>query len=267
MEVLQAYRVTATAALVLNLKHHAVYLKNSAVKLLNVPTQVIVLYYLWSVLLADGAGAITPARMLGYYSMAFLVRWLFSFRSVTERYEKAIHEGDLVNALVRPLPFAALELGRVGAQWAVNMALMLVLFFPVTLLAGWVEPTIRSVVGFMLLLAVGVLVQYFIYSLIGLASFWLGKVFGLVYAFDLVMLLGTGTLLPLDMYPGSVARILQALPFRFFVYTPVRALQEQVTWGWIGAEVASGVLWMLLLGVLTVGVWRRGMRRFTGQGV
>lgn len=265
MDSLQAFRATAVAAFALQLKHYAIYLKNTAIRCLNVPAQVAAFYFLWSGMLPDNENG-QPARMLSYYSFAFVVRWLFGFRSVTERYEIAIYEGDLLNALVRPMPYAALELGRVGAQWVIGM-ILLAHFFLVTLMLGWVELSAPSLIGCVLLLVIGGLIQYLLYSVLGVAAFWLEKVFGLVQAFDLVMLLCSGTLLPLDLYPAATARLLRSLPFRFFVYSPVQALLTPVTWTWVAAEAVSGLLWVFLLGLALSGVWRMGMKRFTGQGV
>ncbi|MHB8928242.1 MAG: ABC-2 family transporter protein [Bacillota bacterium] len=226
------------------------------------------LYFLWATLLTGSlGGTLTREQMLGYYALALLLRWLFGFRSVTERFEKVIFEGELVNFLVRPLPLGAMELGRVAAQWFVNSVLLLLVFVPIVSALGWITPTVPSLTGLAALLLIGALIQYHIYSLIGTFGFWLEKVFGIVYGFDLVMLLATGTLLPLDLYPPAIARLLNALPFRFFVYVPVQALRLPVTWPWVESEVVSGFAWVLGLGLLTSYTWRRGLRRFTGHGV
>lgn len=118
-----------------------------------------------------------------------------------------------------------------------------------------------------MLLLEGALVQYFLYAAIGLAAFWVGRVFGILQAFELLMLLCTGTLLPLDLYPALGAELLTALPFRFFAYAPVMALQTEVSWAWVARESAAGLGWGTACGLFTYWLWCRGTRRFTGQGV
>jgi ABC-2 type transport system permease protein len=103
--------------------------------------------------------------------------------------------------------------------------------------------------------------------MIGLASFWVERVFGLVYAFDLVMLLATGLLLPLELFPPPLYQILYNLPFRFFVYTPVLCLQGPITSGWLLEQISIGLIWIAVLVILVYLGWKKGLSKFSGYGI
>lgn len=264
-----AWLTTIWASVWVYLKHYATYLQSTLVKFLNVPVQVAVYYFLWKTILAQQTGNthISPAYMLNYYILAFLLRWLFSLRSVTENYEKAIYEGNLVNYLVRPMPFVAFELGRVTSVYLINLVVTLALLIPIHLFLVAPRLSLLSWTGFILMLVFGLVMQYCIYSLIGLASFWVERVFGVVYAFDLVMLLATGLLLPLELFPPPLYQILYNLPFRFFVYTPVLCLQGPITPGWLIEQISIGMAWIAALVILMHLVWKKGLSRFSGYGI
>lgn len=263
---LSTWTVTARASTGAHLKHHAVFLQNSLIRFLNVPAQVAALYFLWTHLPASAARGLTPHDLLLYNILTFLVRWLFSFRMVTEETERAIEEGTLVNNLVRPLPFSAFEFGRVLSRLLINLAALSVVLIPALLIFDAL-PSPGVIGSFAVLMLAGAVVQYQIYSLIGTLSFWIGRIFGIVYAFDLTLLLTAGTLLPLSIYPPAVAQVLLNLPFRFFAYTPVQALIHPGGNAWVVHELLGALGWIIGLGLLHAVLWQQGLKRFSGAGV
>lgn len=266
METLTTWGVAAQASTVAHVKHHVVFLQNSLIKFINVPAQVLALYFLWVSLSASGAAGLDPRALLTYNLLAFSIRWLFNFRGVAQEYEKAIYEGGLVNSVVRPLPLSAVEFGRTLARVFVNGAALLVVIVPLAL-AGLVHVRGPDLAAFALLLLLGAWVQFLVYALLGLLAFWMEKIFGVIYAFELTLLLSAGTLLPLTVYPPGVAGALLHLPFRFFAYTPIHALQGAASWTWVAGEALSALLWIAVLSVAHGALWRAGMRRFSGMGV
>ncbi|MFK7602179.1 ABC-2 family transporter protein [Deinococcus sp. SM5_A1] len=256
----------AQASTTAHLKHHAIFLQNSLIRLINVPAQVAALYFLWLTLGTNTLGGFSPQALLIYNLLTFLVRWLFNFRQVAEDTERAIHEGLLVNNLVRPLPFSAFQFGKVLSKLAVNILALLLVLIPTLIVIGQV-PSASSLSGFVALLLIGAVVQYQLYAIIGLLSFWMGRIFGVVYAFDLTLLLSAGTLLPLTVFPSQVASVLLALPFRFFAYSPVQALIGNNSGLWLARELLGAAGWALALAALHALLWQRGVKQYAGAGV
>lgn len=266
MEALSVWRVAALASTVAYLKHHVVFLQNSLIKFINVPVQILTLYFLWLSLSANGIKDFNPQTLLIYNILSFCIRWLFNFRGVAQEYEKAIYEGGLVNAIVRPLPLSAVEFGRVAARIAVNLIVLVVILTPLAVFNA-VRFDLPAVASFLVLLLLGSWIQFLIYALLGLLSFWVEKIFGIVYAFDLTLLLTSGTLLPLTIYPPAIMNVLTQLPFRFFAFTPIQALTARPEASWIIAEILSASGWIAALSLMHLWLFRAGLKRFTGMGV
>lgn len=258
---------TVRASFVLELRRYLVYLKNSAIRLINIPAQVAAVYFLWTILMGDGSTA-QREEMIRYYILAFVIRWLFTCRPVASSLETAIYEGGLVNFLVRPTSLLFFEAGKILSQFSINTVMLLVFLVPFELILGMQSRIDLAAVGWFLgLLAVGTILQFLLYALIGLCTFWTEKIFGLMYAFELTMLLTTGALLPLDFYPPALAQVLQTLPLSFFIYVPIEALSggHAAAWGW--SQLAVGGMWIAaLLGSVWL-LWRMGIKRFSGYGV
>jgi ABC-2 type transport system permease protein len=122
------------------------------------------------------------------------------------------------------------------------------------------------------LLAV-VLVQAWLLSVtlnlvVGCASFFVESGVRLMEFVQVVFFLASGYLFPLDLLPGSLHAVADALPFRYQLALPVELLVGRYD-GDLGVAVAltgRESLWVVALGAVLALAWNRGVRRFEAYG-
>lgn len=119
-----------------------------------------------------------------------------------------------------------------------------------------------------LMLAAAGAAGYFFYLLIvELVAFWAENVWALVVCARFFASILGGAILPLALFPEPLQPVLQALPFQYFVYLPVRALIGELSWEQTLVATASALWWAVVLAGIAVLVFARGRRRYTGVGI
>lgn len=100
----------------------------------------------------------------------------------------------------------------------------------------------------------------------GLAAFWLEETWVLRVMFLTLSNFLSGAILPLEIYPGWLRRLLDLTPFPYITYVPSRVFMASYD-GSVARAAATVVGWTLAAACLTTLVWRRGMRLYTAAGM
>jgi len=118
-------------------------------------------------------------------------------------------------------------------------------------------------IGFSLMMG---LFWYQVSFVLGLAAFWLEETWVLRVMFVTIAQFMSGAILPLEIYPDWLVRLLKWTPFPYLTYVPVKVFMG--TWNeplWDGVLTVS--VWLGLVGGLSYFVWRRGLRLYTAAGM
>jgi len=133
--------------------------------------------------------------------------------------------------------------------------------------AGWVQISSLNQLGQGLLFACCVGVFWFQANfLIGILAFWLEETWVLRVMLVTISQFLSGALIPLELFPSWLSQHLNALPFPYLTYVPVRLFMGEYAGSLWQAYLTLG-LWTLLLFGLCQWVWRRGIRTYTAAGI
>jgi ABC-2 type transport system permease protein len=222
----------------------------------------------WLSIAARGpVGGYDQTRFVSYYLAALVVRNLTGMWFIWEM-DRDMRLGELSFRLLKPMdpmihylalalsskPFRVLVLGPAcliasmvfpGLNWAMD-PLRLTLF-------------LASLAG---ALAILFLMQY----TIGLSGFWITRSISLNDAWFFTYSLASGYLVPLDLFPDAIRKILDFLPFRYTMSFPVELLTSRLSPGEILAGIGIQWFWAAALYALSRLVWKRGLLRYSAVG-
>lgn len=184
--------------------------------------------------------------------------WMYEFRMIEE-----IESGSINALLTRPFSFYEYYFSQfMGYKFITTSASLLI---PLGLGFALDLPIEYS----RLPLALGLVTCYlfFIFTLsfiVAITAFHLTRVSSLTVAKNLALWLFSGELVPLDLFPEAIAKVLIYLPFSNAVYTPVGYLT-----GRFGTEVIlrgylSTLIGSLILGVIAWIYWKKSVRTYAG---
>jgi len=179
---------------------------------------------------------------------------------------EAVKAGDLAYLLIRPISYplnqVAHSLGNSAPRFVLNLLTSSIV---ITLGAGGISGSWVGLAAFMLMACLALILDALIAVLIGLTAFWLEEVTPVYLIYQKLLFTIGGLFLPLEMFPVWLQRIALWLPFRFIANAPARIfvrfdLSVFVT------SVAGQIVYIVVMGVLLMGVWRAAQRRLVVNG-
>jgi ABC-2 type transport system permease protein len=204
-------------------------------------------YYLAYVLWAAFLGRITTT-------------WMYEYRMIEE-----IELGTVNSLLARPVSFFEYYLSQFMGYKLVTSAISLV--FPLAVSLYFLLPTDFSRLPGALALVFYYL--FFVHTLsfcIACLAFRLNKVTSFTVAKNLGLWLFSGELFPLDLLPEPWKGIFISLPFANAVYIPVGYLTGRADHSLLLQGFASATVGIAVAGLVAYGLWRSGLRRYSGTG-
>lgn len=224
---------------------------------------------LWSSIFAGLAiteiGGFTQEQYLAYFVWAafisrIAISWMYEFKMIEE-----IESGSINGLLVRPLSFYEYYLAQFFGYKIITTTISLII--PI-----FVSYYFKLPVSFEKLPIILVLMFYYLILIHTLSfiimtlSFHLNKISGFTVAKNITLWLLSGELVPIDLIPQPYQSWILSLPFANGVYIPVGYLT-----GRISAEVfyqgfLSITYSLAALGLISVYMWRWGLRSYSGTG-
>ncbi len=225
----------------------------------------LVMLALWNAAAANGPlQGFGQAEFARYFAVTLLVRQLTGVWVLWELNQQ-IRTGALSPMLLRPM-------NPLWWQFAETLAAipwrLLVLGPVLAAVAVWrpdivFVPTFARVVGFAVSLVLALLVAWFVQCIFGALAFWFDQSLGLFQVYFFAWALLGGYVVPLPLLPEGVAAVAAWLPFHASLGAPVEVLLGIAP---IGPSVAVQAGWVAALGLLSMAVWRAGIKRYGAVG-
>ena len=106
---------------------------------------------------------------------------------------------------------------------------------------------------------------FFTQLFIGFIAFWLEETWSLNVSVRFISAFFSGAIIPIDLYPDLLEKIILWTPFPYLAYIPVKILMgEPVD---ISFSLLILFLWSFVLLCCTQWIWRKGLKLYTGAGI
>lgn len=232
--------------------------------------QLLVLYFLWSVVFGqqENVFGYTQTAMFTYVLGTALMR-SFSLSSRSVDVAGEIHQGILTNFLLRPVSYLSYWFTRDIADKVVNIAFVVVELSVIYLL---LKPPIFIQTDLLLLIVaagtaiLAVFLFFFLSFLLSMTGFWVREVWAPRFLAMVFIEFLSGGFFPLDILPRPVFTFLQATPFPYIIFFPLKVYLGQLSSFQIVGGVAVLVFWMVVAFVAVGYVWAKGLRVYAAEG-
>ncbi len=233
----------------------------------SVLLRVYLLRSLWTALYRQNAPpADIPLHAMITYATVALMMSLVLEVDGTRMIREKIREGTIATDFMKPISLPAYFFSDgIGAT-----LLQAVLIVPSVLLALFLVhidvPAPSVLLAFLVSFALGYAVNFLLNFLMNIVAFWTLETFAVQLMIRWASDLLGGQLLPLDFFPGTLGRIVEALPFAAIYSTPLRIyIGELGPAQWFPA-MASQAMWIVVFGTAATVFWRVAERRVVVQG-
>jgi ABC-2 type transport system permease protein len=221
----------------------------------------------WSTAAGEGSlGGFTRGGFVAYYLVLILVNQI-TYAQVNWTVGDLIRYGQINHILLRPIaPVYDALASEVAGKFV-----YLVFDLPILIvLAVILKPELTVSVDKSLLFLLALLLAWALRFLwgywIALLAFWSARADALLTLQDSLIFLLAGQVAPIALLPVWLKSAAVVLPFRYMVSFPVEVLTGNLS----GAEMAYGfsilAAWLSAASVLTLAIWRGGVKRYAGFG-
>lgn len=234
----------------------------------TIPTLVMPLIWLASYHGRSNIAGYDKNQITAYYLVLLAVG---NFVTCHQMWEMAqdIKEGRFAAFLLRP--FSYMSYNYLGfLAWRIIRTL---LFLPIFALTAWLfRDTLqfgdyRPDGYFFLALLLGHFVSFFTTYPLGLVALYVVETRSLYNFWYIPLIIFNGQVAPLAMFPESARQFAELLPFRYTVAFPTEVFLGRMSVAQIQNGLLHQVGWIIAGYIVSVVLWRNGLKRFTGVGL
>lgn len=219
--------------------------------------------------LKQGAGSYSRDQLITYVLAGAFLSEIVSTWGMY-RMANEIAEGDLTNYILRPVNYFGLSLARSMAIRLVHLissvliVVILLLIFPTASFFVQNDP-IQFLAALIMLIGAVAIVQ--LISFVGSTlAFWAYRAQGPRWLILIMVQFLSGGLLPLDLFPEWLQRVLYATPFPSLFYAPIKIYLGDFSMSEIVKAVWIQVFWIAFLGGLLYFIWKKGLKSYEAYG-
>ncbi|MCX7871539.1 MAG: ABC-2 family transporter protein [bacterium] len=240
------------------IKYHLTYKANIMLKVIHIPINLFVIGMMW-IILGKNNRNLDVNYLIKYYFLTFLITTSFPFAKIVRDIEDDIFNGKVTTYLIRPISYFIPKF--------INFISWITIYFLLSspavifiLLSSRLK--IVNLLWFLLILLMGLIIQFLFWYLTSLISFWYEKILGIIRAVFVLQTICSGVLIPLHMFNYNLQKIINFLPFKYYVYYPINVFLISSNYNEICKIVISELVWILILSALITYVWNLGLAKY-----
>ena len=197
---------------------------------------------------------------------------IFSYLNITYfQYNIAfeIKDGSLSRYLVKPVNHMLYWISMLIGDKFINVIYVLVFI----ILAGGIYGNnmdgyiaVCNIPFTIVTIILSLILNFLIYYVISLSAFWFLEISYFFSAITFIISILSGELMPIDVMPTFVTRILLFLPFSYSVYFPTQVIMGELAIKDILFRLIIQIVWITVFVLFGRLVWNMGVRKYESVG-
>jgi len=259
-------------SLINGLQNAMEYRVNFLISLLAIAIPLIMQLYLWTAIFNNSnqqkVYGYTFSQMIIYVVLAGLLS-KFVATGFESRISEEIKNGGLSKFLIKPINHFWYTISCFIGEKVIHMGFMTIIIGIVLLILNRVYGLIITPerVGLFILATIfAIAINFLLFYLLGLTSFFMSETWGILYGANLAVTIISGGILPLETFGPTLLQVFAYLPFKYIVYFPISIISGRMAVGEIFDGYLIQVLWIILLTILAKIVWKKGLKKYIAAG-
>lgn len=211
----------------------------------------------------------TYPALASYYLLLVIANTLLISHIENEIARRDIQMGFLANYLTKPFSYVIHKFFS-ELPWRLMQgffALLTLLFFVFILRVNiHISQDIPVLLMAIFITLLAHMLGFFYKMVLGLSSFWITDYSGLMELSDVIVIIFSGSVMPLALLPGIWGTIAVNSPFAYIIYYPVMSFLGKLTIMELFKVAAGEIFWIAVFFVCYRILWTRGVKIFSGIG-
>lgn len=247
-----------------------VYRLNFILWRLRMVIGLLMIYFIWTTVFQNQSKVFdyTKQTIVTYILVISLIRSIILSSRIMD-VARHIHEGEIVNFLVKPLKIIEFYFARDLADKSLNVlsslleiSLLLYFFKPSII----IQTNITTIILFITSILTGIIIFFSLGLIFGLLTFWLENIWAIYFLFFMLVEALGGGLFPIDILPVSISKILFLTPFPYLLYFPAKVYLGSLNINQLISGFTVSIAWALISWFLMQKMLAAGLKTYTAIG-
>ncbi len=232
--------------------------------------QFLILPFLWLAIYAGKSeiqGFTTEDIVTYYILMAFIS--LSTSCHAGEYIQKDIRKGELNKFITKPLSYS-FRMATTGYSYnfvATCFVIPVIILFSILFPEYITFPnSFFTIILFIISLFCAAVISCLFHLIIGFTTFWLEQNGVAMQMRSILEKVFGGELAPLSFYPTFLQHIAFVLPFQYIAFFPAQIYLEKIVPIEIGKHFLFIIGWIVFLTIISLVLWKRGLKRYEAPG-
>lgn len=255
----------------LKLTEAKIYRENLMINFIFGLFPLLISIFLWKTIFKASNGIVgeyTFKKMITYFLLVFFINYISSARKIAIDISEIIRDGTISNFILKPIGFFSYQFNIFLIEKMVylfNLAIPLLIF--ILLLRNYLFIDFTKLIFFLGSCFLALTLNFIIYLILGILTIWIGKISSLLDLWGNLSFLLAGGAFPLNMISINFYRILEFLPFKYIIFTPINIYMGNLNNMEILRELFFQISWIILLFLVFKILWRNGREKISGYGL
>lgn len=218
---------------------------------------------------SNNLGGWTIEQIISYYLLVIAMSAFVMSHHEDRIATIDIKEGGLTAYLLKPFSYFWIRFFNEIAYRVIQGAFgFIILFVFMQIFPKLFVFTDSVVIIFLSILAIvlALLLIFIVKTIVGITAFWITESRGVFEAFDVILTLFAGYLMPVVFLPQQLQYFIYLSPFPYMIYFPVIALEGKLQKLELIQIIGVQILWITFFYILYKKMWKEGIKKYTGVG-
>lgn len=255
-----------------SLQRNLSYRANSIIFFLGDIMLIAVTFYLWLAIYKSSSESIIKGfdvnEMMIYVILSFVTSTIVS-ADINHSIYTEVKDGSIATYLMKPINYELRYLFEVLGNFIYNFILIFIVGFGVVIFMAIkysVTITFGNIMLYFISTFLGLIVNFYYSYGFALLSFKITNMWGLAQIMNAISQLLSGVMIPLVFFPNIIQKLFDFLPFKSIVYTPCMLLLGKLNTGEIIKSIIIQVVWIIIMIIVSKGIWKKLVKQLTILG-
>ncbi|ATH08431.1 hypothetical protein BIY24_10865 [Halobacteriovorax marinus] len=225
-------------------------------------------YNLWSSIYRGAEDLIIQGysftQMINYHAWSLVVS-LIAGGYASHNLAEDIRMGRISTYLIYPFNFWEFHTASFISFQFMQTFISAITILSIFLLGIFESLTLASLLSGYLFCFLVSLMWFSLQYMTGILSFWLEETWILRVLLQIMSAFLSGAILPLELYPNWITKILVYTPFPYLSYYPIKIFQGEHSL--LSSAPLIIVAWTIVFALVNKFIWNRGMKLYTAAGM
>ncbi len=268
MTFLSKYKTSFLVGMTMSMEYRFDFFMN----LLSTVFPIIIQVFLWSAIYAgssqDKLYGYSFFQMLIYTCLAGAVSKFVSTQ-VEEKINNDIYTGELAKYLTMPISYLVFRFTNTLGEKLFSMMILFLISGCLLLgfgISGMYKVSPIFLFMFIPSLILGMMLNFFLFTLISLSAFWFTEVGSFFHAISVIIMVISGGVFPIDVLGEGFRNFINFMPFLYTTGFSIQVITGSLTIEKIISGLFIQIIWIAILSILSQIVWKKGLKKYVAVG-